>query len=121
MAYVYGDNMYVSDMTEFRKEISAMFLNKVVLVHGLEIPVDIMQVLKSLTDEQIYGHDIQVTYWNHDDEQDSSLGKWRIQIWQMKENSPTFALHIKLDDIDEDGKDYKFYYLKLNPPSSSNN
>lgn len=120
MAYVRGDYTYASDLNEFRSEMSAMFLNKVVLAHGLEIPVDIMQILKSLTDEQIYNHDIQVAYWNHDDEEDSSLGKWRVQIWQMKEERTTFALHIKLDDVDEDGKDYKFYYLYLDRPSTSN-
>lgn len=115
MARVCGNDTYVSDLNEFRNEMSAMFLNKVVLTHGLEIPVEIMQILKSLTDEQIQHHDIEVAYWNHDDEEDSSLGKWKIQIWQMKEERPMFALHIKLDDEDEDGNDYKFYYLHLNP------
>jgi hypothetical protein len=118
MKDIRGNDIYVSDLDEFRSEMSAMFLNKVVLAHGIEIPVDIMQVLKSLTDEQIYHHDIQVSYWSHENEPESSIGNWNMRLWQMKAKNPEFTLSIKLDSPNEDGKDYEVYYLYLKPLSN---
>ncbi len=118
MVEIDGNNVYVSDLNEFRSEMSAMFLNKVVLAHGIEAPVDIMQFLKTLTDEQIYHHDIDVSYWSHENDPDCHIGDWNMQIWQMKDEWPSFRINLKLDAPDDNGKDYVTYGLYLKPLSN---